>query len=99
MTTSLFYGYTLEYYDTNIQVCTRKTDLPLRVVQTICRILAERNIDLDPRPLPMRGVDIEQAVHQFRAFAQVDHSQTPALIIRFVDRRHIKAQSIIFDFQ
>ncbi len=39
--------------------------LHLSMMQAICGFLAERDIDLDARAFPRRGINIEQAIYKF----------------------------------
>ena len=45
------------------------------------------------------GLDIQQAIDQFCAFAQVDHPQAAAFIIVRIHRLYIKSHTVILDFE
>ena len=71
------------------------------MMQTVCGIFSEWNIDLHFCTLPRRGIDLKQSIYKFGTFAQVYHAKTAvcAFIISLCYGFHIKAQAIIYNLQ
>src|SRR5512143_3236440 len=70
-----------------------------KMLQPLGRLFSKWNIDLDRGPLAQHGIDIQQAVDELGALAQVDHPQATAPVVGRVDRLHVKAQAVVFDLE
>jgi hypothetical protein len=55
----------IRLFSRNLSKANKTNALPFRVMQPIRGFVGERDVDLNARTLPGRGVDVEQSIHQF----------------------------------
>jgi hypothetical protein len=68
-------------------------------MQPVGHLFSQGDKDLDSGTLPRSGLDMQQSIDQLAAFAQVDHPQAAAVIVCAVDGFHVKADTVILDFE